>query len=48
LLILLSFPIALIFGIIGIVQDQHKLVAAAAALIAGICVLFFLVARIGL
>jgi len=38
---------ALIFGIIGIVRDPHKLAAVVAALIAGTCILFFLVVQVG-
>ena len=41
-MILLSFPLALIFGIIGIVRDPHKLVATIAALGAGIGILYYL------
>jgi len=42
LLILLSFPLALIFGIVGIVVDLQKLLAVICTLIAGAFVLFYL------
>jgi hypothetical protein len=37
---------ALIFGIVGIVRDQRKLVALAAALVAGALILFFLASQL--
>jgi hypothetical protein len=38
---LFSFPLALIFGIVGIVCDERKLLAVIATLVAAALVLFY-------
>jgi len=39
---MVSFPLALIFGIVGIVADRQKLLAVVCTLVAGGFVLFYL------
>jgi len=41
-LILVSFPLALILGIVGIVADQRKVLAVVCTLVAGGLVSFYL------
>ncbi|MHC4426816.1 MAG: hypothetical protein ACYSYV_12075 [Planctomycetota bacterium] len=39
---MLSFPVALAFGIVGIICDKHKLLAIITTIIAGGLILFYM------
>lgn len=39
---MLSFPVALVFGIVGILRDSHKLLSVITAIIAAGFVFFYL------
>jgi hypothetical protein len=42
LLVIISFPAALIFGVIGIIYDSKKMLAIISTLIAGGLILFWI------
>ena len=46
LLVLLSFPAALVLGIVGIVLDNGKLLAIITTIVAAGCVFFYLFSRV--
>ena len=43
----LSFPVALVFGIRGIIHDEHKLLAIITSIIAGGLVACYVMAMLG-